>query len=131
MDNNTVQHLETAIQVLAAAATAPLADGHFLLPLPPTHILLYEGNTLNLSSQTSTSLFQNIVLSWLPSLQAKVETSICSWLIFTIVSKLVDGMPMWMSYSPSPLGGILCCLRLATLLAMLMVLIPECIKMPK
>ena len=59
MDNNTVQELEAAIQVLDAAAAAPLAAGHFLLPLPPTHVLLYEGNTLNLSSQTSTSLFQN------------------------------------------------------------------------
>ena len=94
----------STIQVLTTAAAAPLAAGPLPLAIapPPTHVSLYEGDVLDLSSQTSTSLFQNV--PWPPSLQAKLKTFICFWPTFATMSKLVIGMPLGMPFSPSPLA---------------------------
>ena len=59
MNDATAQQLAQAIQALATAAAAPPAAPAAIPPPPiPDHISLYEGNALDLSSQTGTSLFQ-------------------------------------------------------------------------
>ena len=54
MDDATAQQLAAAIQVLAAAAAPPLAAGPLppIMAPPPTHVSPYEGNMVDLSSQT-------------------------------------------------------------------------------
>ena len=56
MNDATVQQLAAAIQALAAAAAA--APPPPVAPAAPNFILLYEGDALDLSSRTRTSLFQ-------------------------------------------------------------------------
>ena len=59
MNDATVQQLAQAIQALATAAAAPPAAPAAISPPPiPDHISPYEGNALDLSSRTGTSLFQ-------------------------------------------------------------------------
>ena len=62
MNDATAQQLAQAIQALAMAATAelppPAAPAAIPPPIIPDHISPYEGNALDLSSQTGTSLFQ-------------------------------------------------------------------------
>ena len=57
MNDDTVQQLGAAIQMLAAEATAQLASGP--APPAPTHISPYEGDSLDLSSHMGTALFHN------------------------------------------------------------------------
>ena len=60
MNDATAQQLSQAIQALATTAAAPPAAPAAIPPPPiPDHISPYEENTLDLSSQTGTSLFQN------------------------------------------------------------------------
>ena len=66
----------STIQVLTAAAPPPpLAAGPLPLDMapPPTHVALYEGDVLDLSSQTSTSLFQNGCAALASKRTGKVE----------------------------------------------------------
>ena len=59
MNDAMAQQLVQAIQALATAATAPPAASAAIPPPPiPDHISPYEGNALDLSSGTGTSLFQ-------------------------------------------------------------------------
>ena len=62
MNDATAQQLAQAIQALATAAAAapppPAAPAAIPPPVIPDHISPYEGNALDLSSQTGTSLFQ-------------------------------------------------------------------------
>ena len=59
MNDATAQQLAQAIQALATAAAAapPQPAAPAAIP-PPDHISPYEGNALDLSSRTGTSLFQ-------------------------------------------------------------------------
>ena len=59
MNDATAQQLAQAIQALATATAAPPA-APVVIPPPaiPDHISLYEGNAIDLSSQTGTTLFQ-------------------------------------------------------------------------
>ena len=59
MNDATAQQLAQAIQALAMAAAAPpAAPAAIPPPAIPDHISPYEGNALDLSSRTGTSLFQ-------------------------------------------------------------------------
>ena len=59
MNDATAQQLAQAIQALATAAAAPpAAPAAIPPPAIPHHISLYEGNALDLSSRTGTSLFE-------------------------------------------------------------------------
>ena len=59
MNDVTAQKLAQAIQALATAAAAPPAPPAAIPPPPiPDHISTYEGNALDLTSWTGTSLFQ-------------------------------------------------------------------------
>ena len=59
MNNTTAQQLAQAIQALATPAAAPpAAPAAIPPPAIPDHISPYEGNALDLSSRTGTSLFQ-------------------------------------------------------------------------
>ena len=59
MNDATAQQLAQAIQALATAAAAPPVAPTAIPPPPiPDHISLYEGNALDLSSQTGKNLFQ-------------------------------------------------------------------------
>ena len=61
MNDATAQQLAQAIQALATAAAAappPPAAPAAIPPVIPDHISPYEGNALDLSSRTGTSLFQ-------------------------------------------------------------------------
>ena len=59
MNDATAQQLAQAIQALVTTAAAPPAVPTAIPPLPiPDHISPYEGNALDLSSRTGTSLFQ-------------------------------------------------------------------------
>ena len=60
MNDATAQQLAQAIQALATAAAAappPPAAPAAIPPVIPDHISPYEGNALDLSSRTGTSLF--------------------------------------------------------------------------
>ena len=84
-------------------------DGTFVSqPAPPaavapTFISLYKGGALDLSTQTGTSLFQNVVLPLLPNSQAKWKIFTSSLLTSTTKHKLVIGMPLGMPFLPSSL----------------------------
>ena len=62
MNDATAQQLAQAIQALATATAAapppPAAPAAIPPPVIPDHISPYEGNALDLSSRTGTSLFQ-------------------------------------------------------------------------
>ena len=59
MNDTSAQQLAQAIKALATATTAPPAAPAAIPPPPiPDHISPYEGNALDLSSRTGTSLFQ-------------------------------------------------------------------------
>ena len=59
MNDATAQQLAQAIRALVTAVAAPpTAPAAIPPPRIPDHISPYEGNALDLSSQTGTSLFQ-------------------------------------------------------------------------
>ena len=74
MNDATAQQLAQAIQAPATAAAAPTADPTAIPPLPiPDHISPYEGNALDLSSRTGTSLFQKDSKALASKFTGKVE----------------------------------------------------------
>ena len=100
MNDVTAQQLAAAIQALAAAATAaPPPPAAPVTPAVPTFILLYEGDALNLSSRTGTSLFQKGSEPLDTSSLAKLRISICSLQTSRIMQKHVIGTPQHMALS--------------------------------
>ena len=75
MDDATAKQLAAAIQALAATSAAPLATCPLppTMAPPPTHVSPYEGDALDLSSQTGTSLFQNGCTALASKFTGKVE----------------------------------------------------------
>ena len=74
MNDATAQQLAQAIQALATATAAPPpAPAAIPPPAIPDHISPYEGNTLDLSSRTGTSLFQKRSEALASKFTGKVE----------------------------------------------------------
>ena len=74
MNDATAQQLAQAIQALATAAAAPPAAPAAIPPThTPDHISPYEGNAINLSSRTGTSLFQKGSKAFASKFTGKVE----------------------------------------------------------
>ena len=71
MNDDTVQQLGAAIQMLAAEATAQLAAGP--APPAPTYISPYEGDVLDLSSHLGTAIFHYGCAVLLSKFTRKVE----------------------------------------------------------
>ena len=71
MNDDTAQQLAAAIQALTAAATAQLVPSP--APLAPTYVSPYEGDALDLSSHTGTSLFHDGCAALPSKFTGKVE----------------------------------------------------------